>query len=308
MKRFKDGLLGLSVGEAFGVQYDGEDFNYNINDSTLIGFNAYDVELGNYSDDTCMCLATMDSFIHNKEFNYKDIADRFCNWINNNDYASSDYLFDISKTVRFALMDYWENRDYTSSGRVEESKMDAACLSRALPIAEYTYIKNITDKKLIEIIRNVVSITHNNELAFLGTFITTKLLIYILDGSDIKQALVSLKRYKYDKYFSDITINKYSRILKDNIKDLKLNDINNNSNIVSVLEASIWILTNTDNYKDAVVSSTVLGSASGVRTSITGMIAGILYGKKNIPSEWLDELKRKDYLEKMQRKFNTILK
>ena len=308
MKNYKDGLLGLSVGEAFGVQYDGEDFNYNINDLTLIGYNAYDVDEGNYSDDTCMCLAVMASFIEKREFDYNNIADKFCDWINNNEYASSDSLFDISKTVRFALMDYWEHKDYTVSGKLEESKMDASCLSRVLPVAEYALTKGISEKELYLIVKNIVSITHNNEIAFLGAFILTKYLIYILDGNDSKKALASLKRYKYDKFFSEETIDKYNRILKNNIKDLKLKDINNNSNVVSVLESVLWIITNTDSYKDAVVSASVIGNANGVRSSIAGLIAGILYGKKNIPKTWLETLKRKDYLEKMQRKYNTVLK
>ena len=308
MKNYKDGLLGLSVGEAFGVQYDGEDFNYNINDLTLIGYNAYDVDKGNYSDDTCMCLAVMASFIEKREFDYNNIADKFCDWINNNEYASSDSLFDISKTVRFALMDYWEHKDYTVSGKLEESKMDASCLSRVLPVAEYALTKGIPEKELYLIVKNIVSITHNNEIAFLGAFILTKYLIYILDGNDSKKALASLKRYKYDKFFSEETIDKYNRILKNNIKDLKLKDINNNSNVVSVIESVLWIITNTDSYKDAVVSASVIGNANGVRSSITGLIAGILYGKKNIPKTWLEMLKRKDYLEKIQRRYNTVLK
>ena len=303
----KDGLLGLSIGEAFGVQLDGELPNRSNPITYMSEYRSYDVSVGGYSDDTCMCLCVMDSYIKNKEFNYKDIMDNMCDWVNTNKYSSSDSLFDISKTVRFSLMNYWKNKDIELSGIGGDDKQDASCLSRVLPVAVYVNKNKIKDIDLYNIIRNLTNITHSNEISFLGAFILTKYLVYILGGLDSNKALSALKRYKYEKFFNDNTIDKYNRILRDDIKKYNFSEININNNIVSVLESVFWIIENTDNYKDAVIASGIIGGANGVRGSITGMIAGIIYSKKNIPKEWLELLKRKDYLEKMIRKYNVLI-
>ena len=51
----------------------------------------------------------------------------------------------------------------------------------------------------------------------------------------------------------------------------------------------------------------MLGNANGVRSSITGLFAGLIYSEKSIPKEWNIVLKRKDYLNKMSRKIKQVL-
>ena len=307
MKFIKDGLFGLAIGEAFGVQLDMEDENLVSPVTTMQDNRAYECDKGTYSDDTCMFLACMDSYIRCKTINYKDIMDSLCDWINENKYSSTDYLFDISKTIRFSLMDYWKNKDYTSSGTSEEKRQDASCLSRVFLLNIIYSNKNITDKKLIEEISNLTKITHNSELSVLGMFIAYKFMKYIIDGNTPEKSLIMLKRYKYEKYFSKNIIDKYSRIINGNIKDLNISDINKDSSIISILESVFFILSNTNTYKDAIITSCMVGGSNGVRASITGLFAGLYYKEKSIPKEWSNILKRKDYLNKMSRKLNLVL-
>ncbi|MBQ7241048.1 MAG: ADP-ribosylglycohydrolase family protein [Bacilli bacterium] len=307
MKFIKDGLFGLAIGEAFGVQLDMESSDFSNPVTTMQDSRAYDCPIGSFSDDTSMLLASMDSFIKSKEINSKDILDALCDWINKNAYSSTDYLFDISKTVRISLMDYWKNKNSETCGILEEDKQDASCLSRVFLLNMVYSSSNISDEKLIDELKKVIRITHNNEISFLGCFIAYKYMKYIIDGNNPKYALTLLKRYNYKKYFTDYSIEKYKRILFDDIKTIKLESIDNSSNIVSILESVLFIISNTDNYKDAIITSNMLGNANGVRSSITGLFAGLIYSEKSIPKEWNIVLKRKDYLNKMSRKIKQVL-
>ena len=47
---------------------------------------------GSWSDDTSMEIATIDSFIQNKEFNYDDIMHKWEEWINEAKYAANNEL------------------------------------------------------------------------------------------------------------------------------------------------------------------------------------------------------------------------
>ena len=307
MKFIKDGLFGLAVGEAFGVQLDMEEPEFTSPVTSMQDNRAYECSIGTYSDDTCMLLSCFDSFIRNKNVNYVDIADSLCNWVNENEYSACDYLFDISKTVRLALMDYWKNKNYELCGIIDEKKQDASCLSRVFLLNIINNDKSISDSKILEEIKSITMITHNNEISFLGAFIAYKYMKYIIDGNTKEKALTMIKRYNYKKYFSEYAIDKYSNIINKDIKNINIKDIDNSSNIVSILESILFIISNTENYKDAIITSNMLGNANGVRSSITGLFAGLIYHEKSIPKEWSIHLKRSDYLNKMSRKIKLVL-
>ena len=307
MKFIKDGLFGLAIGEAFGVQLDMEEPVYTSPVTTMQDNRAYECPIGTFSDDTCMLLASLDSYIRNKNLNFSDIADSLCNWVNDSKYAACDYLFDISKTVRIALMNYWKNKNYELSGIIDEKKQDASCLSRIFLLNIINKDKVINDSKLIDQIKGLTMITHNNEISFLGSFIAYKYMKYIIDGNSKEKALSMLKRYNYKKYFSEYVIKKYSRIIKKDIKSLDIKMIDNSSNITSILESVLFIISNTENYKDAIITANMLGEANGVRSSIVGLFAGLIYHEKSIPKEWSIHLKRSDYLNKMSRKIKLVL-
>ncbi len=307
MKFIKDGLFGLAIGEAFGVQLDMEEPEFISPVTSMQDNRAYECSIGTYSDDTCMLLASMDSFIRNKSLNYNDIADSLCDWVNINKYSACDYLFDISKTVRLALMDYWKNKNYELSGIIDEKKQDASCLSRIFLLNIINNDKTISDSKILEEIKNITMITHNNEISFLGCFIAYKYMKYIIDGNSKEKALTMIKRYNYKKYFSEDTINKYSRIINEDIKSIDIKNIDNSPYVVSILESVLFIISNTDSYKDALITSCMLGDANGVRSSIIGLFAGLIYHEKSIPKEWSCHLKKSDYLNKMSRKIKLVL-
>ena len=55
----------------------------------------------------------------------------------------------------------------------------------------------------------------------------------------------------------------------------------------------------TANYRDCVLKAVNLGDDTDTIAAIAGGLAGALYGYDAIPSEWLEALKRRDYIEEM---------
>lgn len=60
------------------------------------------------------------------------------------------------------------------------------------------------------------------------------------------------------------------------------------------LEASIWCLLTTDNYSSAVLKAVNLGEDTDTTGAVTGGLAGLLYSFDNIPTNWTNQLARKD--------------
>ena len=60
---------------------------------------------------------------------------------------------------------------------------------------------------------------------------------------------------------------------------------------------------NTKNYKDAVLKAVNLGDDTDTVGALTGALAGLIYGINDIPTNWLNRLQRKDYLDEMVNKY-----
>ena len=60
--------------------------------------------------------------------------------------------------------------------------------------------------------------------------------------------------------------------------------------VIDTLEASVWCLLTTKNYKDAVLKAVNLGEDTDTVAAITGGLAGLYYGKEQIPSDWINSI------------------
>ena len=55
----------------------------------------------------------------------------------------------------------------------------------------------------------------------------------------------------------------------------------------------------TDNYKEAVLKAVNLGNDTDTTGAVTGGLAGLLYGLDNIPTNWINQIARKDDIENL---------
>ena len=77
--------------------------------------------------------------------------------------------------------------------------------------------------------------------------------------------------------------------------------------VVDTLEASIWCLINSKNYKDAVLLAVNLGDDTDTTGAVTGGLAALYYGFESIPENWINQLARKDDIEELSGRFYKSL-
>jgi ADP-ribosylglycohydrolase len=63
---------------------------------------------------------------------------------------------------------------------------------------------------------------------------------------------------------------------------------------VDTLEASLWCLLTINNYQEAVLKAVNLGEDTDTVGAVTGGLAGIYYGLKDIPQHWLSQIQKLD--------------
>lgn len=306
----KSGVIGLAVGDAMGVplEFCMREKLMQHPTTQMLGYGSHDVPKGSWSDDSSMTLATIDAIIKDGCINYNTIATNFLEWMKNAKYTPTDTVFDIGRTCLRAIAKFESNQEIAEKcGGTSEMDNGNGSMMRILPLTYYCFSKNMNEKEIYEIVKNVSSITHGHEISIMGCFIYVMYGIELLSNKNLTQAYEKIKKIKYNTYFSEKTIDRYERILKKNIKKYSLDEIKSTGFIVDTLEATLWILLNTNSYNQSIIGAINLGNDTDTVGACVGGLAGIYYGLENINKTWQNELLKYDYIVELCDKFNEVL-
>ena len=96
----------------------------------------------------------------------------------------------------------------------------------------------------------------------------------------------------------------FNRLLKSDIHNLDENQIQSSGYVLHTLEASIWCLLTTNNYKEAVLKAVNLGTDTDTTGAVTGGLAGLLYKLDNIPEKWLQQIAKYKDIQNLAERLN----
>lgn len=314
-ERIKGALLGFFVGDALGVpvEFINRDELKKNKVTKMLEYGTHNQPIGTWSDDSSMVIATMDSLINNKGINYNDIMNNFLKWYQEGEYTPNGNVFDIGNATSSALLKYKNNNTNFICGSSDIHSNGNGSLMRILPISLYLHY---TDDPMFDIIRNISSMTHSHIYSILSCIIYSVFVNEYFKEIDIMKAysnmqniIKSILEEDNNKVLGDLDDlkQKFNRIIYNDISILNEDEIKSSGFVIDSLEASFWCLLNTNNYKDAVLKAVNLGDDTDTIGALTGGLAGLIYGYANIPENWVNVLKRKEYLTSLVYKFIEII-
>lgn len=263
----KDAVYGFAVGDALGVPFEFQKRG-TFKCIDMIGNGTWNKPVGTWSDDTSMLLATCASIKKCGKIDIDDMRERFVSWWTDAFYTAGGTVFDIGGTTALALQTGRGINDINSNGN--------GSLMRILPLA----FTDCTDYE----IRKVSAITHAHSYSEHACVVFTHIAKGLIQGKSLKDLLDLL-----------IYIEPFDRLCM--IPEMKESDIRSSGYVVDTLEATLWCLYNTDNYKDAVLKAVNLGNDTDTIAAITGGLACIMYGYESIPKDWIEKLKNKTLID-----------
>ena len=155
--------------------------------------------------------------------------------------------------------------------------------------------------KQFDITWDVSALTHRHIRAGMSCFIYLKLAEKILDGenkNDAYQATRQIVTDLWDKInFPETERKHFSRIIQNDIRETKIEDLKSGGYVIEVLESSIWFFLEKTNYRDTVLGIINLGHDTDTSAAIVGGLAGIFYGYEGIPEDWIKQIARKHDIE-----------
>lgn len=275
-------------------------------------FGTWNQPAGTWSDDTSLTLATMESIARLQTIDYADIMKNFLQWYFLSKFTANNETFDCGATTFLALRNFANQTSPLLCGLSDEKSNGNGSLMRILPVAVYFYsLYGDLNKDAINVIHNISSLTHAHPRSLIACGIYSFIAVQLLKGLSLHDAIFSgidnAKNFYSNQPKFIQQLDHYSRLFDKNFAALPEYEIESTGYVVSTLEAVVWCLLKTDNYKSLVLKAVNLGGDTDTVSAIAGGLAGIAYGLQDIPKDWLATLKNKTCLEKITEDFFTTL-
>lgn len=295
----KSALFGVSIGDALGVPVEFKSRETISKNPVvdMIGFGTYNLPPGTFSDDSSLTFCLAEALT--EDFDLNIIARNFLRWYYENYWTARGIVFDVGIATKEAIDKLSRGVQADLAGGVDVSSNGNGSLMRILPLVFYIIDKPISER--YQITKQVSSITHGHIRSVISCFYYLEFARHLILGSD-KFEIYKKLQTEISTHLKSLSINPeeislFSRILENNIFDLNEGQISSSGYVLHTLEASIWCLLTTDNYKNATLKAVNLGEDTDTTAAVTGGLAGLLYGFGNIPDNWIKQLARKDAIE-----------
>ena len=295
----KSALFGVAIGDALGVPHEfsrPEDLRSNpVTD--MVGYGTYDLPPGTWSDDSSLTFCLAESLCSG--FNPDHMGELFVRWYYQDYWTATGEVFDIGIGTRNALVKIKNGTKAELAGGNDEKDNGNGSLMRILPLV--FAIKDLPIEERFEHTRQVSSITHGHIRAVMACFYYLEFAKQLIEKKS-KFEIYNDLQISIPSFFEKIGISGseiayFDRLFRANIADIPLSEIRSGGYVIETIEACIWCLLTTDNYKDAVLKAVNLGHDTDTTAAVTGGLAGLLYGFDGIPKGWMERLTRVEDIE-----------
>ncbi|MDE0127019.1 MAG: ADP-ribosylglycohydrolase family protein [Bryobacterales bacterium] len=282
-------FLGLAVGDALGttLEFSQRDRNPRLVD--IVGGGPFGLRPGCWTDDTAMALALADSLLAKGRLDCRDLMDRFVAWWRNGEYSCTGRCFDIGNTIRQALERYLRTGD-ALAGSTDPYSAGNGSLMRFAPVALRYWRER---DRLDDVAAQQSRTTHAATEAIDGCRAFATLLADAISG-ELRRDVLAPRSFRGAPQIAEI--------LGGGWRGKARNSIRSSGYVVHTLEAAIWSVARTGNFRNAVLLAANLAEDADTVAAVTGQLAGAIYGLSGIPNEWLDRIAWKDRLHNTARR------
>lgn len=273
--RARGALLGLAVGDAVGaaIEFSSKPRLAVIDD--MIAGGPHRLERGQWTDDTAMALALADSLLATRAFNASDLMRRFLAWRDRGEYSCTGTCFDIGNQTSAALERF--RRTGEAFAGPTGSAAGNGALMRLSPVA----IRHWRDRDAAcAVAAQQTRTTHGSPPTLAASRCFVDLLSQAIAGTPLPNLLASP-----------------AGSIEGGWRGLHRDEIEGSGYVVRSLQAALWAVARTTNFRSAVLLAANLGEDADTTAAIAGQLAGAVYGASAIPQGWRGVLAWGDRLE-----------
>lgn len=274
-------MLGLAVGDAIGtsIEFRPRDSYEPLQD--MVGGGPFRLIPGQWTDDTSMALALLDSLLSKGGLDEADLMTRFTRWWREGAYSSTGTCLDIGITTRAALQ-RWKRSGDPIAGSPDPRSAGNGSLMRLAPVL-VGYFRD--RERMRDFARRQSATTHAAPEALDACVALGELMADAINGRPLDEILSPFSMSLHMPYAGAI-----EPIMRGSWRGARRDQIKSSGYVAHSLEAAIWCVARTGSFAEAVLLAANLGDDADTTAAITGQFAGAIYGLDGIPRAWREKV------------------
>jgi ADP-ribosylglycohydrolase/protein-tyrosine phosphatase len=288
--RFRGALLGLAVGDALGTTLEFKRPGSFSPIDDIVGGGPFDLEPGQWTDDTSMALCLAESLVDTGELDLADQLRRYVRWYRHGYLSSTGQFFDIGTTTREALERFERDGD-EYAGSEDPRQAGNGSIMRLAPVP---------------LLYSGASIQRAGKQAGISSM-TTHRAEQAVDACRFLGELVAgasrglpKDRLLAPSFFHDGPLApEIQTIVEGSYRRKEPPAIRGTGYVVESLEAALWAFQRSSDFREGAVLAVNLGDDADTTGAVYGQLAGAYYGEEGIPDEWRAKLALRETIESL---------
>jgi ADP-ribosyl-[dinitrogen reductase] hydrolase len=269
--RARGALLGLAVGDAVGttLEFKPRDSYAPLQD--MIGDGPFQLQPGQWTDDTAMALALADSLSHDGALDAADLMQRFVDWHERGRYSCNGRCFDIGITTRQALA-RWTATGNPIAGSTDPRTAGNGSLMRLAPVALRHFRNPAT---LRDVAARQSRTTHAAPEAVDACVAFAEVLADAIAGATRSEVLRARAGFA----------GAIDAIMLGSWRGKPRAAVQSSGYVAHALEAALWSVGASGSFAEAVLRAANLGDDADTTAAIAVQLCGALQGATGIPQD-----------------------
>jgi len=294
LSRARGALVGLAVGDALGTTNEFQPAGSFEPISDMVGGGVFDLEPGQWTDDTSMALCLADSLLALNRYDSYDVMERYDRWRKDGYRSSTGTCFDIGNQVMRSLWDFHEN-PRIPKGAPRSTSAGNGAIMRLAPVV----IAGFEEREIREIVVTAglsARETHYSVEAEAATEVFAALLVGALLGWSPEQ-LMDVSWASTGAAFDEMA----ARVISPDPQVRTSWEAETSGYIVNGLRLAVHGLLDFPSFKDATLAISNMGGDSDTNAAIYGQLGGAYYGIEGIPASWRERVYLGEEIDQLAR-------
>ena len=288
--RYCGSLLGLAAGDALGTTLEFKPPGTFKPITDIIGGGPFQLEAGQWTDDTSMALCLAKSLLECGGFDPGDQMTRYVKWWKDGYLSSTGHCFDIGNTVATALSRFQATGN-PLSGLSERHSAGNGSLMRLAAIPLF-YRK--APEMAVHYSAESSKTTHATDTSVDACRYFAGLIVGALQGLSKQDLLVPQFTPAGCSWEASPLHPDIQAIANGSYKAKAPPEIKGSGWVVESLEAALWAFHSTSDFWSGALAAVNLGDDADTTGAIFGQLAGAYYGVESIPPAWIAKITDSD--------------